>query len=122
MTCFLHWFQVSQPWLGSAAQWISGLATTAAVLVALFRDPYIRWRNRPILKASIAPRPPDCAKNVAWLQDQRTGVVGARADCYYLRLWVENWKGRAEQVQVYAAALFKQDAGGEFQRVGASCR
>jgi hypothetical protein len=94
------------------------MATFSAVLVALFKDQFFRWLNRPVLKASLHPRPPDCAKALITVQNQAAQVL-ARVDCYYLRLWVENiGKGRAEQVQVYAANLFRRDeADGTFRRV-----
>jgi hypothetical protein len=84
--------------------------TLLAVLVALFKDSYLRWRNHPLLRASIASRPPDCAENEATAFNARSGEVLAHARCYYLRVWVENiGRGRADKVQVYAAALFKLD-------------
>jgi hypothetical protein len=113
----LKWFICAAPWFGTVAQWFSVLATLAAVVVALFKDQFFRWRNRPILKASIRLGAPDCAKTLLFLRYQESPV--GRADCYYLRLWVENvGRGRAEDVQVYVAKLYKRkDAEGEFQPV-----
>jgi hypothetical protein len=118
LTCLIDWFRASASWFGSVAQWVAGLGTLGAVLVALFKDPYLRWRSRPVLNASIVPRPPDCAKNIASIVKKSTGKVVARTDCYYLRLWIENTgKGRAEQVQVYAASLSRRGKDGQYQPV-----
>ena len=111
------WFTHSAPWFGTVAQWFSVIATLIAVGVALFKDEFFRWRNRPILKATLRPGAPDCAKAVLFLKYQESPV--GRADCYYIRLWVENaGRGRAQDVQIYAANLYRWDAGaGRFGRV-----
>ena len=108
----LHWYICAASWLGTVGQWFAGLVTLSAVLVALFKDDYVRWRDRPILKATVRPGAPDCAPAVVYTSYQNTL---ARADSYYVRLWVENLgKGRAEDVQVYVANLYWLDkaAGG----------
>jgi len=104
------WFKDSAVWFGTLAQWVSGLGTLAAVAVALFKDPFFRWRNRPVLNATLAPRGPDCTKAVMSFFDNSGNLI-KQQKCYYWRLKVTNaGKGRAEQVQVYAAALDKQGA------------
>ena len=46
---------------------------------------------------------------------QQTGQV-VNADCYYLRVWIQNHgTQRAEQVQVFAARLFRRHADGSFK-------
>jgi hypothetical protein len=103
-------------WLGTVGQWFAGLITLFAVLVALFKDDYVRRRDRPILKATIRPGFPDCAPAVIYTTYQ--GNL-AQADSYYIRLWVENiGKDRAEDVQVYVANLYRRDTTtGSFRRV-----
>jgi hypothetical protein len=46
--------------VGTMAQWAAASATTAAVLVALFKEPIIRWWNRPKLIVRIAAQRPYC--------------------------------------------------------------
>ena len=108
-----NWFSGAASWLGTVGQWVAALVTFSAVMVALFKDDYVRRRDRPILKATIRPSFPDCAPAVIYTQ------ALARADAYYIRLWVENvGKNRAEDVQVYVANLYQRDtAKGSFQRV-----
>lgn len=100
---------------GTLAQWAGAAATFAAVLVALFRDEALRFWRRPRLSVSAKLGPPDCHKTTATYRTP-TGIESA--DCYYLRLWVENiGKTRAERVQVFAAQLTKRHADGTFRKV-----
>jgi hypothetical protein len=95
---------------GSVVQWLGILITLAAVLVALFKDEFWRHWRRPELKGSISLSPPDCNKGPIFRQPD-----GLSADCYYLRLWVENTgKTRAEIVQVFAAKLLRKGADGTY--------
>jgi hypothetical protein len=93
---------------------VAASATFAAVLVALFKDEVLRFLRRPKLTVSIALAPPDCHKTMA---NYRTPQGWQSADCYYLRLWVENvGKTRAERVQVFAASLSRRNADGNFRK------
>ena len=83
----------------SLAQWVGAVATTAAVLYALYRDAFAVWFNRPRLTARIAQEPPDCLLSPVTISDTGSEI----AKSYWLRLWVQN-VGRgnpAEQVQVF---------------------
>ena len=101
--------------IGSLAQWVAAAATFAAVLVALFKDEVLRFVRRPQLTVSIDLAPPDCHKTTA---NYRTAQGWQSADCYYLRLWVQNvGKTRAERVQVFAASLSRRNADGNFRRI-----
>jgi hypothetical protein len=101
--------------LGSLAQWVAAAATFFAVLVALFKDEFLRWWRKPKLRVSMALAPPDCQKTTLSLFAPGRHIA---AECYYLRLWVQNiGKTRAERVQVFAASLSRQNADGSFKDV-----
>jgi hypothetical protein len=103
---------------GSLAQWVAAGATFLAVLVALFKTEITHWWRRPKLSARIKLSPPDCSKTQLDYVAQKTALTVGRADCYYLRIWIENLgKTRAEQVQVYASKLWKRAADGSFSLV-----
>jgi hypothetical protein len=103
---------------GSFAQWVAAGATFLAVLVALFKAEITQWWRRPKVSARINLSPPDCAKTYLDYVVQKTALTVGRADCYYLRVWIENLgKTRAEQVQVYASKLWKRAADGSFASV-----
>jgi hypothetical protein len=80
---------------------VSGLLA----VIALFGPQFNRWRDRPILDVQVTTRTPHCQKT--FLVNIRNGD---RANCYYLRLWVEN-KGRssAKNVEVFAKELSRSD-------------
>lgn len=100
---------------GTVAQWAGATATLLAVLVALFKDEFLRWRRKPELRVSIALASPDCHKTTL---NYRVTDSYRAADCYYLRIWVKNvGKTRAEQVQVFAEKLVKRHADGSFKKV-----
>jgi hypothetical protein len=103
---------------GSLTQWFGAVATLLAVLVALFREPVSRWWLRPKLVPRIKLSPPDCTKTEIYYSVQKTSRIEGRAECYYLRLWIENiGKSRAEKVQVFASKLWKRAADGSFKLV-----
>ncbi|MEW6594463.1 MAG: hypothetical protein AB1413_06275 [Thermodesulfobacteriota bacterium] len=103
---------------GTVAQWAGASATFLAVLVALFKDEFLRWRRKPELRVSIALGSPDCQKTMLNYVVQKTALTYGVAECYYLRIWVENvGKTRAERVQVFAAKLSKCHADGSFKKV-----
>jgi hypothetical protein len=104
--------------IGTLAQWAGATATFLAVLVALFKDEFLRWRRKPELRVSIALASPDCHKTTINYTVQKTVITYGAAECYYLRIWVENiGKTRAERVQVFAAKLLKRYADGSFKEV-----
>jgi hypothetical protein len=97
----------------NAAIWTGALATLAAVIVALFKEDIVRLWRRPKLQARLRLSAPDCHKNKLQRYDIKTGALLDRADCYYLRLWVENVGNlRAEKVQVFLSKLFRRHADG----------
>jgi hypothetical protein len=99
--------------IGTIAQWAGALATFAAVMVALFKDEFLRYKRKPELRASITLSPPDCHKTIIRGSD-------VAADCYYLRLWIENvGKTRAEIIQVFVAKLLRESANRSFREVSA---
>lgn len=98
-----------------AAIWVSAIATSLAVIVALFKEEIRSWWHSPRLIAILRLEPPDCHKTEIALTNPGSGQVLAKGDCYYFRVWVEN-KGRqrAERVQVFVAKLLKKHADGKF--------
>jgi hypothetical protein len=110
--------EVTQIYIGTLAQWAGATATFLAVLVALFKDEFLRWRRQPKLRLSASLAPPDCHKTTLTYVIQKTAPTYRAADCYYLRLWVENaGKTRAERVQVFVAKLSRRSAAGSFKEV-----
>jgi hypothetical protein len=105
---------------GNLAEWVSGVATAAAVVVALFQNPIRGYWSRPKLRASFRLSSPDCDKSklripIAWEEPYGHQPV---VDGYYFRLWIENeGKTRAEQVQVFAAELYKEALDESLHRV-----
>ena len=110
------------------AAWAAAIATFLAVLLALFKEDivyYLFWWHHPCLVVRTRRGAPDWAKTPLFgiypeqlpsgEQVHRWGPV---ADAYYFRIWVENTgRERAEDVQVYAAKLWKRQADGTFQPV-----
>lgn len=97
------------------AQWAGAGATTAAVLIALFKEPFVRWRTRPILAARIAAQRPYCVRtpNKEDLAGGRPPWTGWR---YFLRFWIENTgERRAEKVEVFLAKAHVQQSDGSFK-------
>src|SRR5207249_2290708 len=58
------------------AQWVGAIATSAAVIVALFKDELLRYFRRPTLRVRIMPEPPDClfADSEGWRSAFRADV------------------------------------------------
>jgi hypothetical protein len=100
------------------AQWVGGLGTFAAVIVALFKDPIRGWWNKPKIKVTCTKEIPETVRvpTIAW-QGKWPGGGGGRwkGDCYFVRIKVEN-KGRtrAEKVQVSAMKLAKRGLDNKF--------
>ena len=108
---------------GNVSSWVAALVMSLVALVALFKEEIVkRWR-RPILDLSLRVTPPDCYKTESrYLRPGPRDNVPIRgfgkwhvANCYYLRLWVDNrGKTRAERVQVFATKLHHLRADGKF--------
>jgi len=102
----------------SLAQWFAAVGTLLAVLVALFKDPFLAWRRKPRLDAKCTKDSPWTVRTIINVYDRNTKAVLWSGDCYYVRLEVENsGKTRAEKVQVYAAKLAKLAADGKFEDI-----
>jgi hypothetical protein len=101
---------------GNLAQWIAAVATSIAVMIALFRETFLVWWRRPRLDAIIKLEPPDCHK-IPMRTIVPIPVVGqVSAGCYYFRFWISNsGRSRAEQVQVFASELLRQLPDASFQ-------
>jgi hypothetical protein len=98
-----------------AAVWTGSIATLLAVVVALFKEQFVRIWRRPRLEARVRLSAPDCHKTQMTLFNKSTGAVIGSADCYYFRLWVENTGNqRAEKVQVFLSKLSRRHADGSF--------
>lgn len=98
----------------SPAQWVGAIATSSAVLIALFKEEFLkRWR-RPKLIARIQSKPPDCLLSAGFQKDGQGNIIWT-GDAYWIRLWIENrGRSRAEQVQVFIAELYKRDTSKNF--------
>jgi hypothetical protein len=121
----IDWNQIQ--W-GSAAQWISAIATFSAVSVALFKEGVLARLRRPKLTMRAHHGPPDSDK-IPFVYKRVLNSVEAivpglppiptSADSYFLRLWIQNdGKSRAEKVQVFAARLFRKTKNNRFELMG----
>ncbi len=98
------------------AQWFAAVGTLFAVLVALFKDPFLAWRRKPRLDAKCTKDSPWTVRTAIIVYDKNTGNILWTGDCYCVRIEVENsGKTRAEKVQVYAAKLAKLAADNRFE-------
>lgn len=105
----------------SLAQWVSGIGTTFAVIVALFKDPITSWWRKPRLVAT-------CTRETPWTvrvlisagvwQPSGHVEVSWSGNCYYIRLQVENnGRTRAERVQVRALGLERRGVDHNFAEI-----
>jgi hypothetical protein len=109
----IDWAQIP---VGTWSQIASAIATTAAVFVALFREPFISWWRRPKLTVRTLSEPPDIDKipfvwTIVSSSELSPGYPMGRSsvDAYCLRLWVQNeGKSRAEKVQVFVAGVYRE--------------
>jgi hypothetical protein len=98
------------------AQWAGAMATSAAVLVALFRDWLLGLFWYPNLSLRILPEPPDYVKTP--IQVGNTSGILWTGDAYFLRLWIENTGNRrAEKVQVFVSKVLREQADRSFKPV-----
>jgi hypothetical protein len=119
--------RMNRDWWGigasTLAQWVGGLGTIAAVIVALFKDSLRSWWNKPALTAT-------CTKQIPWtvrvplnvfVQGPGQAVghgtlqIGWSGNCYFVRIRIENTgRTRAEKVQVSALGLARRGLDGAF--------
>jgi len=98
------------------ATWVGAVSTLFAVIVALMKDDIIALWRRPNLDVTLKPNPPDCHKIPIAYINNRTGQISESKDSCHLRLWAENkGRARATDVQVFAAALHRKHADGNFK-------
>jgi hypothetical protein len=103
----------------SPAQWAGAIATFSAVLVALFKDYFLRRWNRPELKVTCTREIPETVRvsDIAW-EGRWPGGGGGRwpGDRYYVRIRVENTgRTRAKKVEVKAMTLAKLGLDNKFE-------
>lgn len=96
--------------IGNAAQWASACATTSAVLVALFKEPFTRWRKRPKLVAYLEAKRPYCV--ITPNQEKAAGGLPWSGWRYFLRFMIRNeGKSRAEKVEVFLRRVRRKSNG-----------
>jgi hypothetical protein len=100
----------------SLAQWVSGIASSLAVIFALFRESIVGWFRKPDLKVTCYGASPWTAKFPFTVR--ANGAILWSGQCYYVRAKVENAGAvRAEKVQVYASKLAKFGVNGTFDNI-----
>jgi len=106
---------MSTDWLIAISTIALAIGTIALALVAAFQDIIRAWVMRPKLDASITMAPPDCHKT----KMKSRGALGwVEADCYYFRIRVRNsGNRRAEQVEILAKELIKQQRDGSLTKL-----
>lgn len=92
------------------------IGTFLAVIVALFGEEITRWWRRPEVIARIKLAAPDCHQTRLMKIDPSTGIATVKAQCYYLRFWIENTGSvRAEDVQVFIKRVAKKQADNQYR-------
>ena len=100
----------------SAAQWFAAVATSLAVVIALFKDSIRDWWRKPKLVVTCENAPPWTVRTPIFQPNPQTGHLAWTGDSYWVRVKVEN-KGRtrAEKVEVSASKLYyKPNIEGDF--------
>jgi len=106
----------SASWLGNVAQWVSAVATSIAVYIALFKEEWLRKRHHPKLTVRIQSDSPDCIKTPH--VTRLPGNLTWQGDAYFVRIWVENTGDvRAEKVQVSLSNLWLQQLNGSLKPI-----
>jgi len=114
------WYPNLEP--GTWAQWVWGLGTLLAVLVALFGD---RIRGRmfgPKLDVTVSTEPPDCVRvATSYKLDSDSRFLGSdigTVDSVYVRMKVQNTgRSAARDVQVFAESVMVRVPGEGWQPV-----
>lgn len=105
--------------LTTAASWTAAIATSLAVVVALFKDTLMRWLRRPIIKTSSGQYIPYVVR-VPLRHHERcpNGVIVSECDAFWFRICVTN-RGRdtARALEAFAERLERRAATGDFQPV-----
>jgi len=100
-----------------SAEWVTAIATIAAVIVALalavFHEEMRNLRWRPKLELLLENRSPDC--HLTAMRNEQSGV---HAPCYYFRTRVKNdGNAIAETVEVYIEQVLQKMADETFKAV-----
>lgn len=113
--------------MGDVVQWVDAIGSLSAALVALGTVIYFEILQprliKPRLDIEIEMAPPFCLKSPKSIRPISQATVASReeifiADCYFLRFKVINkGKQRAENVEVFASSLSKQQADGLYKEV-----
>jgi hypothetical protein len=106
---------------GSSAEWATAIGTIAlavmtflAVLAAVFQDRIRSWIWRPELDLRILPQPPDCLK-IPMTWPTQGGM--SQADCYYLRVQVDNMGHQAaKKVELFLGEILEKTPSGFARR------
>jgi hypothetical protein len=112
-TVYCWWHHLAPSTL---AQWVGAVATSLAVIVALFKDSILHYFRQPKLKVRLSPTPPDTVYTplATWDGDKKTWDGHA----YWLRLWIQNEGAEpAQQVQVFVSKLYRQETSGEYKTI-----
>jgi hypothetical protein len=101
----------AQQW-GNLAQWFGAFLTFCAVVVALFKEDFLRWRRHPELTARLNAEHPDCVKTPVKHGDTWRGSR------YFLRLWIANEGDvRADKVEVFLANAWVERKAGSWEEL-----
>jgi hypothetical protein len=100
------------------AQWVGGIGTVGAVIVALFKDPIrARW-NKPQLEVTCTKEVPETVRvsMTTWQGRWPEGGGGHwTGDGYYVRIRVKNrGRTRAEKIEVSAIKLARRGVDNRF--------
>lgn len=111
------------------AEWLVAIGTLALAVVAVYQEKIRAWLSRPNLELAVINRSPDCHRTRIALARSGMAVSGTTASgsggevihevyAYYLHVRVRNAGGRrAENVEVYARDLSREQADGTFVQV-----
>jgi hypothetical protein len=108
---FFSWFFGSP----NAPSWTSVIVTFLAVIVALFNETIKNLIFCPELRVIINTAKPNCVKTkISWLENNNR----VEFDCYYLRIWVENFgRARAKDVEVFLSKILIKNGEGKYVEV-----
>lgn len=107
-----QWYSALAP--SSLAQWFAALGTICAVIVALLKDTFLRWWQKPDLITTCENSPPWTVRTPIFVQV--AGTLVWTGDSYWVRVKVTNeGRTRAEKVQISLSNLeYKPNVHGEF--------
>jgi hypothetical protein len=91
----------------SAAQWFAAVATSLAVVIALFKDFFGEWWRKPKLVATCEDSPPSLIRTPLFASNPASGQPPWTGESYWVRLKVNNeGRTRADNVQVSLSKLY----------------